>query len=50
MLGQLVYVNKVYDLKQNDFELNLNNQPNGVYYVEINNNVEKIVKRVIINK
>ncbi len=50
MMGQLVYINKVNDIKQKNIAVNLNNQANGIYLVEINNGIDKVTKRVVINK
>jgi len=46
-LGEIIYQN---NLSSNTTELDLSNQPNGVYFVKINSNENSITKRIIISK
>ncbi|MCW3077545.1 MAG: hypothetical protein JWO32_2154 [Bacteroidetes bacterium] len=49
-LGQVVATSKYTGVTSNVFNIDLNGQSNGVYFVTINNGQEKIVKRLILNK
>ncbi len=50
MMGEPIYSTKINDAKQNVIDINLSNQLNGIYLVEIGNGIEKLIKRVVINK
>lgn len=50
IFGQAVYSSKHQNVKQNVFEINLNDAATGIYFVEINNGKEKLVKKLILSK
>lgn len=50
ILGEIVYTETMQQAKQNLLEIKMSDSPTGIYFVEVNNGEEKIVKRIIISK
>jgi len=50
IFGQSVYSNKHYNVKQTVLDVNMNNQAAGIYFVEINNGKDKIVRKLVVSK
>jgi hypothetical protein len=50
VLGEVISKNKYNDIRNSSVELDLSEQPAGVYFVNIEMGKEKIVKRLILNK
>ncbi len=48
-MGQLISAGKINNVKANVFEVNLSNQPSGIYFVNIANGKEKVMKKIIVN-
>lgn len=49
-LGQFITAARSRDSSSGSYSLDLGNYANGVYFVEISNGQEKVVKRLILNK
>jgi hypothetical protein len=49
-MGSLISENKEPNVKNRLFEIDMSLQPNGVYFVEISNGIQKTVKKVVISK
>ncbi|MBS1653002.1 MAG: T9SS type A sorting domain-containing protein [Bacteroidetes bacterium] len=49
-LGQLITSQKHLNVLNDVFNLNLEKEANGIYFISISNGSDKIVKRVILNK
>ncbi|GIV29053.1 MAG: hypothetical protein KatS3mg028_0119 [Bacteroidia bacterium] len=49
-LGQVLNKGEFQNVMNNYLTLNLSNYENGVYFLNITNGTEKIVKRIVINK
>ncbi len=49
-LGQVMGTNKESNVTNRVFDIDMSNQSNGVYFVEISNGTQKAVKKVVINK
>lgn len=50
LLGELVYSDKLDQVRQNMTEINMQDKPGGIYFVELNNGEEKVVKRIVVAK
>ena len=48
LLGEIVHSEKTEEVKQTVIDVNMSGQPAGIYFVEVNNGFEKVVKRLII--
>lgn len=48
MMGQLVYQQLIEQAKQNLIEIKMQDQSPGIYFVQLDNGNEKIVKRVVL--
>jgi hypothetical protein len=48
VLGQTVYTNTLHQATRQVQEINMSGQSPGVYFVELNNGSEKVVKRIIV--
>lgn len=48
VLGQTVYTNTLHQATREVQEINMSEQSPGVYFVELNNGSEKVVKRMIV--
>ncbi len=49
-MGQTLGVNKEYNVSSRVFDIDMSNNPNGVYFVEISNGNQKTVKKLVINR
>jgi len=50
LLGEVVYREQIDQARQSAIEVNMPGRPNGIYFVEVNNGQEKVVKRLVIAK
>ncbi|PBQ33378.1 hypothetical protein CNR22_16860 [Sphingobacteriaceae bacterium] len=50
MMGQLVYQDVVEQAKQNLIEIKMHDQSPGIYFVQLDNGEEKVVKRMILTR
>jgi hypothetical protein len=50
VFGRTVYSNKHYNIKQTVIDVTMNEQAAGIYFVEINNGIDKTVKKLVLSK
>jgi hypothetical protein len=49
-MGQLITTNQFNNIVNNVISVDLSGQPNGIYFSEITNGSEKVIKKIIVNR